>query len=79
MKRRKRRKRRAVLLTGPDRGRVAVVDRVDVNLEACRVTFGRGENRRRYRVMLDALDFDERSSEVGGFTADEASELNFEV
>lgn len=75
----KRTKRRAVVLSGPDRGKDVIVDRIDETRETCRVAVGSGKDKTRYSLMLDAVDFidppDEGSGEIAGLTSDECAEL----
>lgn len=68
----KRTKRRGMVLTGPNRGKVGDVDCVRSPDGICRVTF---ENGTEENLFLDAVDFvddDDESSSFGGFTPEEA-------
>lgn len=58
-KKKAKRKRRVLILSGPDRGRKALADRVNERLETCRVSFGEGPDERTYFLSLDAVAFDD--------------------
>lgn len=77
-KKRKKQRRRVLILAGPDRGRKAMANRINLVDETCRVTFGEGADERSYYLSLDAVAFEDVRSPATylGLSPDLSDELD---